>query len=384
MVALDGLSAGISNFVSDQFNKLAPNVLFVSSAQGSQNAASGFGLGGNGPPPAPKITLNSAVVSKLKSLPYVSDVVPTYQAQITLVSSGKSLNSGVFSIDPSKLYVIAPTLQFEPGSSVRPGDTSSILLAHDVASPPGQNTPFAILGQTVKVSYSYVDPQTGKDKVETKSFVVRGIQKPTGNQIIDKAIVINLAAGNSLLHKSNKYDALLVSAASPAYVDTVEKEIRTLYGQDIGVTTPKAILQTIQQFTGGFTSFILAIALVSLLVGSVGIITTLYTSVNERIREIGTMKAIGAQNSSILGLFLTEALIIGLVGALAGLGLGMLGGFVIVGFLGGGGGLGFSPVFLPKDLATVFALSVSLSLIAGLYPAWRASRLPPIVALRRE
>jgi putative ABC transport system permease protein len=62
----------------------------------------------------------------------------------------------------------------------------------------------------------------------------------------------------------------------------------------------------------------------------------------------------------------------------------MLGGFVIVGFLGGGGGLGFSPVFLPKDLATVFALSVSLSLIAGLYPAWRASRLPPIVALRRE
>jgi len=387
MVALDGLSAGISGFVTDQFNKLAPNVLFVSPAQGSQDSGGGgLQLGSiSGPTAPPKITLNAAVVSKLKSLPYVTDVVPNYQAQITLTSGGKSLNKGVFSIDPSKLYVVAPTLQYESGSNIRPNDPSGILLAHDIANPPGQSTPFAVLGQTIKVTYSFVDPVTGKDKQETKSFLVRGISNPTGNQIIDSAIIINLVAGNSLLHKSGKYDSLLVSAASSSYDDIVEKEIRSLYGQDIGITSPKAILQTIQQFTGGFTSFILAIALVSLIVGSVGIITTLYTSVNERIREIGTMKAIGAQNSAILGLFLTEAMIIGIIGALLGIGLGIAGGYVIIGLLsGGGGGLNFSPVFRPIDLATVFALSLSLSLVAGIYPAWKASRLPPIVALRRE
>src|SRR5581483_9035467 len=175
-------------------------------------------------------------------------------------------------------------------------------------------------------------------------------------------------------------------AKTPDYVDTVQDEIRRLYGTDIGITTPKAILETIQQFTTGFTSFILSIALVALLVGGVGIITTLYTSVTERIREIGTMKAIGAQNSFILALFLTEAMTIGIFGATLGMLLGIAGGFVLVaGFASNGpGATGLTPVFLPTDLAYVWALSVGLSILAGIYPAWKASRLPPIVALRRE
>ena len=130
----------------------------------------------------------------------------------------------------------------------------------------------------------------------------------------------------------------------------------------------------------------MSIALVALLVGGVGIITTLYTSVTERIREIGTMKAIGAQNGFVLALFLAEAMTIGIFGATLGLLLGIAGGFVLVaGFASNGPGTtGLTPVFLPTDLAQVWALSVGLSVAAGIYPAWKASRLPPIVALRRE
>lgn len=380
MTALNGLGAGFGAFIDEQFSQLAPNILFVTSAQESNQGP----LGG-GPPPAPKITLNEAVVSRIRSLPFVDDVVPSYQGQITLQSRGKSIDTTVFSIDPQKLYVIAPTIKFVEGSSIRKNDPSAILLSDRVANPPGDNVPFATVGQSLRVTYSFVDPDTGKQEQKSKSFVVSGIMLPTGNPTIDNAVVFNRISGDTLLNKAGKYDALLVAAVDGEHVAIVEEEIRSLYGNNIGITTPEAILETIQGFTSGFTSFILSIALVALLVGGVGIITTLYTSVMERIREIGTMKAIGAQNGFILSLFLSEASIIGVFGATLGIALGIAGGYVLVaGFAQGPESSGLAPVFLPTDLASVWGLSVGLSILAGSYPAWKASRLPPIVALRRE
>src|SRR5215831_2395539 len=124
------------------------------------------------------------------------------------------------------------------------------------------------------------------------------------------------------------------------YTNVVQQEITNLYGSNnIGVITPKAILQARQQFQSGNSSFILDIAFIALLVGAVGIITTLYTSVNERIKEIGTMKAIGAKNRFILALFLSEALIIGLLGSTLGLVVGVAGAYILTsGILGTGGG----------------------------------------------
>jgi putative ABC transport system permease protein len=390
MVALNGLGAGFGKFIDQSFSMLAPNILFVSSAQQDESASGPFA--GGGPPPVPKITLNTAVETRIRSLPLVSDVISSYQGQVQLESSGKTLSTSVFSIDPAKLYIIAPTLEFEENSAMRSNDPSAIYIADQIAYPPGENAPFAIIGQTMRATYTFVD-DNGDQQEESRSFVVRGIMKPTGNPTIDNAVVFNEDAGSALMHKSGKYDGLLVVAESGEFVKNVEEEIRKLYGNDIGVTSPEAILKTIRELTGGFTVFILGIALVALLVGAVGIITTLYTSVMERTKEIGTMKAIGAQNSNVLSLFMVEALMIGILGATSVLLAGMAGGYVLIAGLGSAGGSGgdtsngignISPVFLPIDLATVWGISVGLSLIAGIYPAWKASRLSPIVALRRE
>jgi putative ABC transport system permease protein len=266
-----------------------------------------------------------------------------------------------------------------------------MVVAELLANPEGQSTPFLTVGQTVKASYSFTDPYTGEDKVESRSFVIRGIMDQTGNQNIDRAVIIAPEIANSLLHKNGRYDSLMLVVPSPDDMTTVQDEIRVIYGNGIGISTPQAALQARQQFTSGFSSFILAIALVSLVVGAVGIVTTLYTSVMERIREIGTIKAIGAVNREILLIFLSEASIIGVAGATLGLIFGMVAGSFLTGpfgFRGGGGGGGagqeITPVYLPTDLLYVWILSVGLSLMAGIYPAWKASRLEPIVALRRE
>jgi putative ABC transport system permease protein len=213
--------------------------------------------------------------------------------------------------------------------------------------------------------------------------------EPTGNSYIDRAVIINLATANSLFQKAGKYDQMAVVALSGDFVDTVQQEITNLYGSNnIGVTTPKAILKTIQGFQGGSSAFQTGIAFITLLVGAVGIITTLYTSVHERIKEIGTMKAIGAKNRFILSLFLTEALLIGVIGATLGIITGIAGAYLLTSGAPAGGGPGggashFAPIFLPSDLVNVWLLSLLLSIAAGVYPAWKASRLSPLEALRR-
>lgn len=410
LVAVGAFGAGFTDFFNKQFSNLAPNILFVSSVQ-REGDDTGGSVGSVAPTPSAKITLNAAVESRLRSLPYVEQVIPSYQSDISVESGAESKSFSLLSMDPTKLLVIAPSLDLTEGSTLpSPADPTAILVAEDIAFPPGEATPFINLGQSVRLTYSFVEPETGEAKEESKSFVVRGIIESTGNPTVDNAVVIGLQPGDTLLQRAGKYDSLFVAADSADFVDLVEEEIRTIYGNDIGITTVQAILETIEEFTGGINSFLSSIAIISLVVGAVGIITTLYTSVVERIREIGTLKAIGARSITILGLFLIEAVLIGIIGATLGLGAGIGMGYMLVSSSPGGGtsdeeengatspgssggdtqtstqepqqAESFTPVFLVEDMIRVWLISVGLSMVAGFYPAWKASRYLPVDALR--
>jgi putative ABC transport system permease protein len=378
VVVLNGLSAGQAAFLEKQFNTLAANVLFVSSGQrGFRDASAGNSL-----------IINTVVVGKIKSLPFVSDTIPEYSGSVTLDSQGNTQRASVTSIDPSKLTVELPNLSYVDGSTVNPTDRSSAILGDTIVNPPGAATPFVSLGQTIKATSSYVD-SSGKTVTVTKNFIVSGILKPSGNNGIDRSVIINLDAGNQLLHKLNKYDMVLVAATSPDDVDTVQNEITSQFGKTLGATTPKAIIAVRQQAASGNAAFILMVGIIALVVGAVGIVTTLYNSVTERIKEIGTMKAIGAQNTTILALFLVEASLIGILGASLGMIIGIGGGYIMsiltaTSIPGGGPSIHIPPIFVPLDLIKVWLLSLSLSVLAGMYPAWKASKLSPMVALRRE
>ena len=379
LVAVNGLGTGFTFFFNKQFENLAPNILFINSAQQDPNTG---GIS-SGPPPAPKIVLNSAVMSRITSLPFVNEVIPSFQGEITLISQGETKTTNSFAIDPSKLVVVSPTLEYEEGSSIRPSDPNAIIIPSDVALPPGEENQFLTIGESVRAEYSYIDPTSAKEKKETKNFVVSAITKRTGNPTVDNAVVINTVTGNSLFQKTGKYDSLIVVAQSSDLVSLVEEEIRSLYGNNIGITTVEAIIQTIQEFTSGISTFLLSIAIISLVVGAVGTVTTLYTSVVERTREIGTLKALGAKNRDILALFLTESFLIGVIGATIGILIGIGGGYILAS-IGSQNEDPITPIYLASNLATVWLISVVLSTIAGLLPSLKASKTLPIEALRPQ
>ncbi|MCE9651767.1 MAG: FtsX-like permease family protein [Nitrosarchaeum sp.] len=376
IVVLNGLSAGQTQFVSDQLNKLGADVIIVSSGQRS--------FRGEGDASS-SIILNSVVASKINSLPYVKEVVPIYSGSIQISSVGNTVSASVLSMNPEKLYIMLPQLALVDGSVIKPYDQSAMLVGYNVASPPGSTSALINVGQTVKASFSYVGDD-GKQQKETRSFIVSGVIQQSGSNQVDRAIVINSDAGNSLLRKSSKFSSLMVQAQSTDLVATVQQEITDTYGTTIGVSTAQSSLALRASFTSGINSFILSVGMIALVVGAVGIITTLYTSVTERIREIGTMKAIGAQSSTILSLFLVEALLIGVLGSTLGLVVGVVAGYSFGSSLGTGlpGASSIPPIYLPADLLNVWLISTGLSVVAGILPALKASKLPPIVALRRE
>jgi putative ABC transport system permease protein len=236
MVALNGMSAGQSAFMNKQMNMLAPNVLFVSSGQ----------MNFRGPQGPPTIVLSNEVVNRIKSLPFVQEVVPSYQGQLQLNAQGNVLNAQIIAMDPQKIYLVTPSLQLVEGSNIQPNNPTAMLVGDSIANPPGKTTPFVSTGQTVKGTFTYVEQNTGKNKEQSKSFVISGVIQPTGNNFIDRSVIINEATGNSLFHKSGKYDQMVAAALSGDLVATVQREITSLYGTNIGVTTPKAISQTIQ------------------------------------------------------------------------------------------------------------------------------------------
>jgi putative ABC transport system permease protein len=380
VVILNGLSAGQAAFLEQQFNTLAANVLFVGSGQRS---LSSFATSTSN-----SLIINNVILAKVKSLPNVSDAIPEYTGSVQMNVAGNTQRASITSIDPSKLVVELPNLQYVDGSTIKPGDRSSALVGDTIVNPPGASTPFLTIGETIKATYTYSDA-SGKSVSVVKNFVVTGILKPSGNNGIDRSVIINLDSGNELLHKLNKYDQIIVAATTPDDVDTVQQEITSTFGKTLGATTPKAIMAVRVQAASGNNAFILMVGIIALVVGAVGIVTTLYNSVTERIREIGTMKAIGAQNSEILALFIVEAALIGVIGASLGAIIGIFGGYILAIFTttspaGGGPPIHIPPIFAPTDLIKVWMLSLFLSVLAGMYPAWKASKLSPMVALRRE
>jgi putative ABC transport system permease protein len=155
--------------------------------------------------------------------------------------------------------------------------------------------------------------------------------------------------------------------------------------KDYTITSAQATQASIASVTSTFTLFLGAIAAVSLIVGAVGIANTMFTSVLEKTKEIGIMKAIGAKNRDIMSIFLLNSALVGFVGGAVGIGLGALVSALLPNILGRLGGLGAVTTVIPLSLLIEAVVgSMLIGMIAGAIPAYRASKLKPVDALRYE
>lgn len=376
ITSLNGLNAGTSSFINEQLSTLGGNVLVVSPSSFS---------GVFGPPRETETKLNAQTVKTLKSIRGVSYAVPYYQGLVTVTSGGESKSVTLVGMDNGKLKYVAPKVDVLEGAFLSESDSVGIVLGYAVARKEGGEV-FAKLGQTMVVELSKVESSGPYQKVTTKrkSFQVKGILSELGNMLIDNQVYVSLPAAAALLEKSGEYSGIYVITRDPGLNDEVVERIKEIYGKNIGVTSPKAIAETINRILGTFNAYVQSIAAISLLVGGVGIVTTLFTSVMERTREIGLLKALGFSDGAILALFLAESGVIGLVGGLTGVVVGVGGAHLLAAVTPFGEGISINPVFKPGDMAYVWGLSLTLSLAAGLYPAWRASKLSPLTALRKE
>jgi len=218
-------------------------------------------------------------------------------------------------------------------------------------------------------------------------FKVAGILEDAGVRYdINPNFAIILSEGNFGKVSTAGYSSIIVKARDLDAIGRVKEEIeRRLNTKEEKVTVfeMKSILDIITRAFGQINLFLMAIASVSLLVAGVSILNIMLMSAMERTKEIGIMRAIGAQRTTVLRIFLLEALLLGLIGSLIG----------SVSSIAAGYGINFLILKETKyvfQISTVgyvalgFAVGITTSVLSGLYPAWKASRLEPIEALRFE
>jgi len=165
--------------------------------------------------------------------------------------------------------------------------------------------------------------------------------------------------------------------------DRVEETLNAR-GSEISAVTYTDITEVIGTMTSTVSAFLAGIAGISLLVGSVGVMNTMFTSVLERTKEIGVMKAVGAKNSHVLTIFLIESGLMGLVGGIVGILLGLALSTIASSLIGRFFGISLAIVASPTLILSTLVGSFSIGAIAGLWPAWRAAKLPVVDALRYE
>jgi putative ABC transport system permease protein len=370
MVAINGMSEGSAAFANKQLVSLAPNVIFVSPGSKSKTFQEAPGLATS----ASRLPYNGEVVNTIKSLPYVKDVVPGYTAQVQLNVEGNIENTNVFAIEATVAFGISPSLTLVPDSSIQNNNTSAMIVGYNIANPPGYtHNPLIRVGQSITATYHGT----------SRNFLVTGILNEAGNPNVDQVVIINTNTGNTFFHRLGQYDLMIVFARSGNDVPTVIQEMNRVYGSDsFGFVSPAAIIQAQKHTQAGGASFTLEVGFIAMLVSAIGVVTTLYTSVNERKKEIGTMKAIGAKPMFILSMFLSDAVFIGFIGATLGVVSGIGLAYLLSTLGASGGGAYIAPIFLPNELLQVWLLSLTVTLLAGLFPAWKASRLSPLVAMR--
>jgi|WetSurMetagenome_2_1015567.scaffolds.fasta_scaffold33723_6 putative ABC transport system permease protein len=366
---LISLSLGLRDAIDEQFKTLGTDKIFISPLGMS-------GMSGSG-----AVEFTTADVEVIEKVQGVKDI--SYAAvgtgEIEFGNKKKYFYVIGLPLDKIQLYIDSANIKMDEGDIIQEGTTGKVMLGYDY-----------------KYNKVFNDPiQTGaKVIINKKEFKVSGIVGSLGNPSDDKNIYMSTEEFKALYNSGERVDSIIVQVDDEKNIQDISENINkklikfrglTEKTKDFYISTPEELLASFDSILNIITVFLVGIAAISLLVGGIGIMNTMYTSVLERTKEIGTMKAVGAKNSDILWIFLFESGLIGLIGGILGvlLGYGISKTVEIIAITSLGTNLlkAAVPAYL---VLGCLGFAFLIGALSGTIPALMASKLKPVDALRYE
>jgi putative ABC transport system permease protein len=374
IISLLALGEGMQQAVTGELSSLS-DVIIVSAGG---NMFSSFGGGGSTSTGEYFTQRDIADIQRIQGIKEVSTQLSgsglaEYNGKTTIISL-TGMEVGVM-----KLQYASQNL--EAGGFLNEGEQNNIMIGNSIAH------------DTFDADISV----GGRIKINGQKFFVSGIfgKQGFGGSSSDSIVLMSSRDFKKLTGQSNISSIYLrVNNVNDAesIATTVQNTINENHGRKdfATATTMTSILKTVQNIIGILQLVLVGIASIALVVASIGIMNTMLTSVMERTREIGIMKAIGATTRDIMSIFIIEGALMSSVGGIIGIILGVFGSQALTLILGSfmSMGAGGSFQLVPIITITTVVLAIGVSLIVGilssLYPAWKAARMSPIEAVRYE
>jgi putative ABC transport system permease protein len=339
-------------------------------------------------------------ITKISNITAVTPLITIPTAELYNMTDVKLGAFTVGAVNFTEMKEILPLrFRLSNGTFPQPGENQSIVLGYKASKV--NETMVAGVGDNVSLIV-----KSGNYVVYTGNFTVSGILDKGGTSGITNFdywafIPIETALEMRLFKdKPEPYQIILVKVSDPQYAESVGREIENLFPPySITVFVPSALMRQVDNILNIVQMFLVAIGSISLLVAGVGIMNIMTVAVMERTREIGILKAIGAKSRTVLGMFLAEAVLVGIIGGFIGAftGYGLSYGLaqILSNFMQPQRQetvlqapetqrMQISPVFSPEWTIVAFVFAIIVCIIFGLYPARKAAKLNPVEALRYE
>jgi putative ABC transport system permease protein len=374
VIAMLSVGTGASRKIAEQISSMGSNLIMILSGA---TTAGGVRMGSGTQP-----TLTMADVEAIKKeCPAVEEAAPVLNGVAQIVHGNQNWSTGVIGTTPGMLIVRDWPLLYG-----RPFSQQDIKSAAKVC----------LIGQTVVDNlFGGADPSGKIIRIKKVPFVVAGVlaskgQSPTG-QDQDDVIYVPVTTAQKKLFGTifpGMVRIIMVKAKGAGELSSAEKQITDLLRQrhrtgpkqenDFTVRNLTQMMQTAEQSSRIMTILLGAIASVSLVVGGIGIMNIMLVSVTERTREIGIRMAVGAKTWDIRFQFIIEALTLSLTGGAVGILAGVSGSSILTQLAG------WPTIISPYSILLAFGFSGLVGIFFGFYPAYKASLLNPIEALRYE